>query len=269
MLSSLPPLIDIGANLTHESFDHDLEAVLQRSAEAQVARIMLTGTDLASTRKAIDWSTQRPAQFRATAGFHPHVASAWDSVAEQEIAELALRDEVVAVGECGLDYNRDFSPRDIQRKVFTAHLSIAAQCKKPLFLHQREAHEEFVSLLKPRVDELAGGVVHCFTDTREAMEEYLELGFYIGITGWVCDDRRGKDLRQTVKELPLDRLLIETDAPYLLPRTLRPRPKSRRNEPCHLPEVVKMLAECMQCSPEDIAKHSTRNAQRLFGLGDL
>jgi TatD DNase family protein len=265
----LLPLIDIGANLTHESFDHDLEEVLARSAEAQIRKIMLTGTDLASTRQAIEWAAQRPNLFHATAGFHPHVASAWSLEAAREIAELVKKDEVVAVGECGLDYNRDFSPRETQRDVFNAHLSLAASCRKPVFLHQREAHDDFLSIVKARRDELVGGVVHCFTDTRSAMEDYLELGFYIGITGWVCDDRRGKELQETVRHLPLERLLIETDAPYLLPRTLRPRPKSRRNEPCYLPEVVAMLAQCKQCAPEEIARYSTRNALQLFNLGTL
>lgn len=269
MQALLSPLIDIGANLTHESFDHDLEAVLARSAEAGISKIMLTGTDLTSTRKSVEWSAQRPHLFRATAGFHPHVASSWNAEAAEEITALAQRSEVVAVGECGLDYNRDFSPRDTQQSVFNAHLSLAASCQKPVFLHQREAHDDFMSLIKPRSEELAGGVVHCFTESRRAMEDYLELGFYIGITGWVCDDRRGQELRETVRHLPLDRLLIETDAPYLLPRTLRPRPKSRRNEPQFLPAVVAMLAECKQCDPEEIAQHSTRNALQLFDLGEL
>ena len=259
-------LVDIGANLTHESFEHDLEEVLARAEQAGVARILLTGTDSDSTQAALALSTSRPELFRCTAGIHPHLASTWGATEAALIASLARRDEVVAVGECGLDFNRDFSPRDAQCAVFEAHLEIASEVGKPVFLHQRDAHTTFLPILRDHVGSLRGGVVHCFTDSRQALEDYLDLGMYIGITGWVCDERRGLELQELVKSIPLDRLLVETDAPYLLPRTLRPRPKSRRNEPCDLPEVVTTLARCMDRSEEEIAAHSTANAERLFEL---
>lgn len=264
---SIPPLVDIGANLTHESFAADFADVIARARSAGVERIILTGTDLPTSHEAALLSTQQPDRFAATAGFHPHVASTFTAEASAAIAELATRSEVVAVGECGLDYNRDFSPREAQISVFEAHLEIAAATHKPLFLHQREAHEDFYKILSARRADLVGGVVHCFTDTRAALEAYLDLDMYIGITGWVCDERRGKDLQEIVRHIPLDRLLVETDAPYLLPRTLKPRPKTRRNEPCYLPEVVTRIAECYGCEFDDIARHSTLNAHRLFTLG--
>lgn len=259
-------LVDIGANLTHDSFDTDFDQVIERAQAAGVKTIMLTGTDLSTSQQAAQYSKQQPTVFRSTAGFHPHVASQWDSEASAVIRELVGRDEVVAIGECGLDFNRDFSPRETQLQVFEEHLKIAELAQKPLFLHQREAHEPFFALLERYRDKIKGGVVHCFTDSKAALDDYLALDMYIGITGWVCDERRGAELQEIVKYIPPDRLLIETDAPYLLPRTLRPKPKSRRNEPCHLVEVVRMLAQCTGREAEQIAEESTRNAHRLFGL---
>ncbi len=261
----MPKLIDIGANLTHESFSKDFDEVTQRALEAGVSRILLTGTDLESSRTAQRLSASNNEVFSCTAGLHPHLASAWDTCAE-EIKRLCEYDEVVAVGECGLDFNRNFSPRDAQIYAFEQQLEVAQEIGKPVFLHQRESHETFYPILKAKRAGLAGGVVHCFTDSREALEDYLNLDMHIGITGWVCDERRGHDLQNIVKYIPLNRLLIETDAPYLLPRTLKPKPKSRRNEPCYLSEVVTALAEHMGRNFDEIAQYSTENALRLFGL---
>lgn len=262
------PLVDIGANLTHESFNDDFDEVVLRATGVGVGQIVLTGTDHESSVRASELSAANPSLFRSTAGFHPHVAANWSHESREIIEQLVTKKEVVAVGECGLDFNRDLSPRDIQLSVFEQHLALAAQVQKPVFLHQREAHEPFLDLLTHYRGSLVGGVVHCFTDTRQALEDYLALDMHIGITGWVCDERRGIELQDIVKHIPLERLLIETDAPYLLPRTLRPRPKSRRNEPAYLPEVVRTLALCTGHSEEVIARQTTRNAQRLFGLGN-
>ena len=220
MTPPLLSLIDIGANLTHDSFDHDFDQVIERAQAAGVDTIILTGTDLSSAHKAAEYSQNNPQLFKSTAGLHPHAASQWTTELATEIQTLLKHDEVIAVGECGLDFNRDFSPREKQRVVFEEHLKLAILAEKPLFLHQREAHEPFFQLLKKYRNQIVGGVVHCFTDTKEALEDYLALDMYIGITGWVCDERRGAELQEIVKHIPADRLLIETDAPYLLPRTL-------------------------------------------------
>lgn len=259
-------LIDIGANLTHESFAEDFEEVVERAVAAGLAHIMLTGTDLETSRAALDLARQRPGLFSSTVGLHPHVAAEADDATLEQLASLVAADEVVAIGETGLDYFRNFSPKEDQLRVFEALLELAVSSGKPLFLHQREAHEDFLPLLRRFRERIAGGVVHCFTDSRQALEDYLELDMYIGITGWICDERRGQDLQDSVQLIPDDRLLIETDAPYLLPRTLRPKPKSRRNEPAWLTAVLEKVADCRQQSVEELAELTTRNAVALFGL---
>jgi TatD DNase family protein len=173
---------------------------------------------------------------------------------------------VVAVGECGLDYFRDFSPREAQRQAFVAQLQIAAAAAKPVFLHQRDAHQDFIAILAEFRPALAGGVAHCFTGGPRELEAYLALGLSIGVTGWVCDERRGAALREAVPHIPLDRLMVETDAPYLLPRDLQPKPKSRRNEPAHLAHIVDIVAALRKDTAVNIAASSTRNAIEFFGL---
>ncbi len=261
-----PDLIDIGANLTHDSFDHDRAEVIQRACDAGVRRMIVTGASMASTRQAIELATESAGQLFATAGVHPHHATELTGVAARELRELARESVVVAAGECGLDYFRDFSPRDVQRRAFEAQLDIAVAVQKPLFLHQRDAHDDFVSILRLRLDELCGGVAHCFTAGRRELEVYLDMGLYIGITGWICDERRGQALREAVSYLPLDRVLLETDAPYLLPRDLPFRAAARRNEPAFLPHVAEVTAQYMGCTAEQLAHAATANTERLFRL---
>lgn len=259
-------LVDIGANLTHESFASDFDRVLADAKSAGVGHIILTGTDLPSSEAAAKLAQAAPNYFSCTAGFHPHVASTCGEAELARIAELSQHQELVAIGETGLDYNRNFSPPATQRIVFEQHLRLAAEKQKPLFLHQRDAHEDFVTLLRSYRDQLIGGVVHCFTDSEQALSDYLELDMYIGITGWICDERRGKPLQELVANIPANRLLIETDSPYLLPRNLTPKPKSRRNEPRYLPAVLEKIAECLGRDTKTLADETTANAQRLFGL---
>lgn len=269
--SSQPPpaLLDIGINLAHDSFDLDRDAVIQRAAEAGVTRMLITGSSLASTHTAIELVQKHPKQMRCTAGVHPHHATELDSAQLQAFHALARRSEVVAVGECGLDYFRDFSPRDAQVKAFEQQLDLAAEVRKPVFLHQRDAHEDFVSIMGRHRSQLTGGVAHCFTAGLDEMRAYLDLDLYIGITGWICDERRGHHLREVVKHIPADRLLIETDAPYLLPRDLQPKPHSRRNEPMYLPHVLAEIARARGESVAALAEITTGNALRLFNWRDL
>ncbi|TAM12359.1 MAG: hydrolase TatD [Nevskiaceae bacterium] len=263
---STAPFIDIGANLAHDSFDADRGAVLERAWAAGLAAILVTGSDAASNDRAAELARALPGRLFATAGLHPHHAAAWDETLAAQIATLSTREEVVAVGECGLDYFRDLSPRDAQRRAFVAQLGLAVQANKPVFLHQRDAHEDFHAILRDYRKALAGCVVHCFTDTAAALDDYLALDCHVGITGWVCDERRGLDLRELVKRIPADRLLIETDAPYLLPRTMQPLPPSRRNEPAFLPWVLRAIAAARGEDAEILAVQTTANARRLFGL---
>ena len=257
-------LIDIGVNLAHDSFDADREAVMRRAAAAGVVQMVVTGSSEDATRKAIDLARAHPGVLYATAGVHPHHAADLTVEALPALEELARAPEVVAAGECGLDYFRDFAPRDLQRRAFAWQLEIAARVGKPVFLHQRDAHEDFLALL--REHKVKNGVAHCFTGNEMERDAYLELGLHIGITGWINDERRGQHLREVVKGIPANRLLIETDAPYLLPRDLKPAPKTRRNEPMYLPQVVRAIAAARNESVEMVATDTTANARRLFGF---
>lgn len=259
-----PALLDIGINLAHDSFDNDRDAVIERAAEVGVTRMVITGSSLASTHAAIALVQRHPEQMRCTAGVHPHHATDLDETQLQAFAELARRPEVVAVGECGLDYFRHFSPHAAQVEAFEAQLTLAAQVRKPVFLHQRDAHADFMAVMQRHRSHLTGGVAHCFTAGMDEARAYLDLDLYIGITGWICDERRGHHLRDVVRHIPANRLLIETDAPYLLPRNLTPKPQGRRNEPMYLPHVLAAVAEARDESVATLAEITTDNALRLF-----
>ncbi len=259
-----PALIDIGANLAHDSFDHDRDAVIAEAAAVGVTRMVITGSSLTSTAAAIQLVQQHPQAFRCTAGVHPHHASDLTPAAAEDLHKLATASEVVALGECGLDYYRNFSPREAQLAAFHRQLQLAVELGKPVFLHQREAHQDFIAVLREYMPRVPGGVAHCFTDGIAEAQAYLDLGLYIGVTGWICDERRGLHLREVVREIPHDRLLLETDAPYLLPRNLQPKPKSRRNEPKYLPQVLQAVAAARGEPADELAAVTTRNALELF-----
>jgi len=258
--------IDIGVNLAHDSFDADRDAVMQRAADAGVTQMIVTGSSEDGTRQAIELAHAHAGQLFATAGVHPHHAADLTTEALAVLGRLAHDPAVVAVGECGLDYFRDFSPRDLQRRAFAWQLEIAVEMRKPVFLHQRDAHDDFLAILREHAAKLVGGVAHCFTAGPKERDAYLELGLHIGITGWICDERRGLHLRDVVRGIPADRLLLETDAPYLLPRDLTPAPKSRRNEPQNLPHVAAAVAAARGESMETLARTATENTRRLFRL---
>jgi TatD DNase family protein len=260
-------IVDIGANLTHESFDRDRSAVLERAAAAGVRRAIVTGASVTGSVQAVALADAHPGVLYATAGVHPHHAAEFDEHTAAALGALLESDTVVAVGECGLDYFRDLSPRAAQRNAFRAQLELAAASGKPVFLHQRDAHADFLELLAAALPRIAGGgVAHCFTNGVAELEAYLALGLYIGVTGWVCDERRGAALREAVPRIPLERLLIETDSPYLLPRDLSPKPAHRRNEPAFLPHVLERVAALMRQPVATIARATTDNAERLFRL---
>jgi len=261
-------LIDIGCNLAHDSFDLDRDSVMSRALKAGVRRQVVTGADLTSSRQAAELAARHPAHLWSTAGVHPHHAASFAPSQHAELGELSRSSRVVAVGECGLDYFRNLSPPPAQRAAFVAQLQIASEVRKPVFLHQRDAHGDFVAILKDFPGVLKGGVAHCFTGGIKELEDYIGLGLYIGVTGWVSDERRGLALKLAVPRIPADRLLVETDAPYLLPRDLDPRPASRRNEPCYLPHIVRAVAQLRGESPQSVAAATTRNAEALFALTD-
>jgi TatD DNase family protein len=259
-------LIDIGANLGHESFRPDFDAVLERARAHGVTKIVVTGASAGGSRAARELARVHPGFLHATAGVHPHHAHEYDDATDALLRELAGLPEVKAVGETGLDYFRDFSPRPAQRAAFERQLAIAIDSGKPLFLHQRDAHADFIACMDAVRGRIGPAVVHCFTGERAELEDYLARDFHIGITGWICDERRGAHLRELVGLIPADRLLIETDAPYLLPRDLVPRPAHRRNEPMYLAHVCAAVAAARGEGVEQTAALTTANARRFFGL---
>jgi TatD DNase family protein len=260
------PLADIGANLTHAAFRADLEAVLARARAAGVAAIVVTGTTVEESRRAAVLAQAHPDLLYATAGVHPHHARECSPAAVDALRELARHPKVAALGECGLDFNRNYAPHPDQERCFVAQLELACELGKPLFLHSRDAHPRFADLLRARRDRLPRAVAHCFTGGRDELRAYLALGLYVGVTGWICDERRGAHLLELVREIPRDRLLVETDAPYLTPRTLRPQPKARRNEPAFLPHIVERLARALGRPAEEVGAETARNARTFFAI---
>lgn len=259
------PLVDIGANLTHESFDRDLGDVIARAHAAQVNTMIVTGTDLAHAEQAIALSGQYSGLF-ATAGIHPHDASRWNAELAGKMKVLHKHPKVVAVGECGLDFNRNFSTPTEQEHAFEAQLALAVESGLPLFLHERDAGVRMREILAAWRDDISDAVVHCFTADRDTLHGYLDLDMHIGLTGWICDERRGHHLRPLVNDIPLERLMVETDCPYLLPRNLPAKLKGRRHEPALLPWIVKEIAQWRGISEAELGSATTQTAQRFFRL---
>lgn len=260
-------LIDIGVNLTSKRFRHDLGQVIARARSAGVARMVVTGLTVPLSWAAYELARTRPGELYCTAGVHPHNARTCDRDTIESLRRLAGREPVVAIGECGLDYNRNFSEPKVQREWFAAQLQLACEVGLPVFLHERDAHKDFLAIMREYRSGLVGGVVHCFTGKAFALERYLELDLHIGITGWICDDRRGAHLRPLVGRIPHDRLMIETDAPFLLPPALlRDGRRDRRNEPAFLPHVLRQVARSTRRPVEQVARQTSAAADALFGL---
>jgi len=259
------PLVDIGANLTHESFQRDLGDVLARAKAANVTTLIVTGTDVAHAKQALQMAQQYAGVY-ATAGVHPHDASGWNDTVAQEMRQLYRMPEVVAVGECGLDFNRNFSTPEQQERAFEAQLALAAESGLPLFLHERDAGKRMQDILRSWRNDISQAVIHCFTADQETLHGYLDLDLHIGLTGWICDERRGHHLRDMVRDIPLDRLMVETDCPYLLPRNLPAKLKGRRHEPALLPWIVKEIARWHDVSDTELGVATTRTAQRFFRI---
>ena len=262
-------LIDIGVNLTNPSFASKEREVLDRAYAADVGQLILTGTSVESSEQALQMCRQLDESGQrlfSTAGVHPHSASSWTLETEKQLQALLKENSVCAVGECGLDFNRDFSPRPQQEKVLEAHLTLAVALQLPVFLHERDADQRLLAILRDYRDQLPAAVVHCFTGEKRALFSYLDMDLHIGITGWICDERRGTHLHPLVRNIPRGRLMLESDAPYLLPRSLRPKPKNGRNEPAYLPEVLREVALHRGESEADVAAHTTACARAFFSL---
>ena len=259
--------IDIGVNLTGSSFKKDVSQVIERAQHAGVEQMVVTGTDGSHSEQAIALTERYESTCYATVGLHPHHASDYSNDLDSELREMLAHKNVVAVGECGLDFNRNFSTRHEQIRAFEAQLEIAIDLQKPVFLHQRDAHDDFIAMIKSCRSDMGQLVAHCFTGSIEEVNDFVTLDMYIGVTGWICDERRGASLQQAVKHIPLDRVMLETDAPYLLPRDLQNKPVDKnRNEPCYLPHIAKAVARHMEVEEEQLITAAYRNSCEFFKL---
>jgi TatD DNase family protein len=265
----MPSYVDIAVNLLGSALEPHTDKLIEDAATLGVSPLIVIGSDLSESARAIALCQAYPAKLYCTAGVHPHHASSWDDASQDTLTGLCQQDTVVAVGECGLDYNRDFSPRDAQRRAFAAQLALAVKLNKPVLMHCRDAHADFISILREYRPRLPGALLHCFTGTQAEMQACLELDLHLGITGWVCDERRGLELAQLVTLIPDNRIMIETDSPYLLPRSMRPKPKSGKNLPQYLPYIANSIAELRGQTLDDFAAHCYRNSIEFFGLESL
>jgi len=260
------PLFDTCFNFTSSKFRDDEKGYLQRALEAGVSHFLITGSDQEDSQFAIELANRYQQGMYATAGVHPHLAKNWQHDTRRILKSLASNERVKAIGEAGLDYNRNFSTHDQQELAFRQQIELSIECQKPLFLHERDAHQQFFSILQEYKNDIGATVVHCFTGDQQALENYLSMGLYIGITGWICDERRGRHLHELIKTIPQDRLLIETDAPYLFPRTYQPRPKNMTNEPSYLPHIADYIAYHRGDSVETLYRYTMNNSLRFLSL---
>lgn len=265
----MPQYIDIAVNLIGSALEKNADEVIQRAMTQGVSPLIVIGSDVEQSADAITLCQRYPNQLFCTAGTHPHHASEWLPDSAEKIKRLALAEQVVAIGECGLDYNRDFSPRPMQRKAFEDQLALAAELQMPVLMHERDAHEDFFAILKEYRSSLPAALLHCFTGNKQSLQAYLDLDLHIGITGWVCDERRGAELAELVPNIPDNRILIETDSPYLLPRSMRPKPKSSKNEPQYLPYIAEYIANLRGLPAEVFATQAYQNSVDFFGLQHL
>jgi len=252
---------DAGLNLFAAQFAERHQQLLDDGIASAVDSVLLISSDLAESQLNLAFTHPIVRTF-ATAGVHPHQAAQVGADWQQQLS--LLLQNAVAVGECGLDYNRMFSPKPQQQQVFATQLQLARSLNKAVYLHERDAFADQVAMLSEAG--ISRGIAHCFTGDTQQLKTYLDLGLYIGITGWLCDERRGEALQQALQYLPLDRLILETDAPYLLPRTIKPKPKSGVNQPAYLPAIAAQVALLRQLPLEEVAQHSYDNCCQLFGV---
>ena len=265
-------LIDIGINLMNPSYDKDREEVIEAAAAAGVSPLVITGSGERSSLNAALFASRYNASHSfslcTTAGVHPHEAKSCGNGTMGFLRDLVREHGscIKAIGECGLDYNRDYSPRDVQRRWFIEQVKLAAELSLPLFLHERDAFGDFSSILRECIKAVPAAVVHCFTGTGDELDYYLSLGCFIGVTGWICDERRGRHLRDLVKNIPPGRLMLETDGPFLLPRDFPVKVRNKRNEPRFLPHIAETVALCQGKDPQVLAKEAFDNAKKFFGV---
>ena len=262
--------IDIGINLTNKQFQNDIDDVVQNALDADVSQMILTGTSVRNSEASLEIAKEYPGILYSTAGIHPHDAKSFDDKSISQLRNLIKQKQVVSVGECGLDFDRDFSPRNKQEECYKAQLELAIEVQKPLFLHERAAFTRFMDVTKDYLPQLPKAVVHCFTGTLQEAKTYLDNGFYLGFTGAISDVKRFAHLKEVIQYVPLDRMMIETDAPFMLPKnvpnSLLKKYHERRCEPAFLPFVAATVAQFKGVSGIVVAEETTKNSKSFFNI---
>ncbi len=254
-------MIDIGVNINHKEYINNLDCMLLECEEAGVEGIVCIASNL-NESQSLKTICENHHRMWFTLGCHPHQAKTWNKTSSATLTDFIEEKRPIAIGETGLDFNRNFSTRSEQIYAFEEQIEIAQEYHLPLYLHERNAHSELLNILKQHHPNCVRGIIHCFTGTKEELAAYLDLGLYIGVTGWVCDERRGQSLQKAIPHIPTDKLLLETDSPYLLPRNIQPRP--RRNHPKYLPWVAKEIARLKNMELKNLIQQTKKNTQKLF-----
>ena len=257
-------IADIACNFTSERFDNDLDEVINQAIVNNITKFGLICSRLSDIDKLLEIYNRYSKDMFFTIGVHPHHANEINEEYLKKLKEVINNNNPHAIGETGLDFFRNLSTYEEQIYAFEEQIKIAIDTNKPLFLHQRDSHDDFIKILRKYSSDINKSVVHCFTGTQEQLDDYLELDCYIGVTGWICDAKRNVELRKTIKNIPLERLMIETDCPYLIPKNLDEKPKNNRNEPTYLNHIANEVAALMKKDINDIREKTYKTSLSFF-----
>ena len=257
-------IADIACNFTSERFDNDLDEVIKRAIDNKITKFGLICSRMSDLSKLLKIYKQYSKNMFYTIGVHPHHANEINDDYLKKLKDVITTNNPHAIGETGLDFFRNLSTYEQQIYVFEEQIKIAIDTNKPLFLHQRDSHDDFIKILRKYSSDISKAVVHCFTGTQGQLDDYLELDCYIGITGWICDEKRNIELRKAIKNIPLEKLMIETDCPYLIPKNLVEKPKNNRNEPSNLNHIVSEISMLMNIGEDILRKETFKNTKSFF-----
>ena len=257
-------IADIACNFTSERFDNDLDEVIKRAIDNKITKFGLICSRMSDLSKLLKIYKQYSKSMFYTIGVHPHHANEINDDYLKKLKDVITTNNPHAIGETGLDFFRNLSTYEQQIYVFEEQIKIAIDTNKPLFLHQRDSHDDFIKILRKYSSDISKAVVHCFTGTQGQLDDYLELDCYIGITGWICDEKRNIELRKAIKNIPLEKLMIETDCPYLIPKNLVEKPKNNRNEPSNLNHIVSEISMLMNIGEDILRRETFKNTKSFF-----
>ena len=257
-------IADIACNFTSERFNKDLNEVINRAMTNKISKFGLICSRLGDLDKLLKIYNQYSKNMFFTIGVHPHHAGEINDEYLKKLKEIINKNQPHAIGETGLDFFRNLSTYEEQIYAFEEQIKIAIDTNKPLFLHQRDSHDDFIKILRKYSSDINKAVVHCFTGSQKQLDDYLELNCYIGVTGWICDEKRNIELRKTIKNIPLSKLMVETDCPYLIPKNLTNKPKNNRNEPNNLNHIVADIAVLINVDENILRKETFKNTKNFF-----